>query len=123
MTIPLSVTHSNKWPEFYAHNLNGILQQEATEKVGRRLFGEEFYFVSRNTFPGSGRYGGHWSGDNEAKESYLEYSISSLLNFNLFGIPFVGSDVCGFYGNFQEDLCCKWIRTNSLFPLFRNHNH
>lgn len=49
--------------------------------------------------------------------------MSSLLNFNLFGIPFCGSDVCGFFGDYDEDLCSRWIQSNTVFPFFRNHNH
>lgn len=45
------------------------------------------------------------------------------MNFNIFGIPFTGSDICGFYGDYVEDLCSKWIQSNTLFPFFRNHNH
>lgn len=107
----------------YMHNINCIKQQQITDQIGNRLVGDDFYFISRSTFPGSGKYGGHWSGDNLANAEFLTFSISSLLNFNLFGVPFCGSDVCGFFGDYNENLCSKWIQSNTLFPFFRNHNH
>jgi len=47
-------------------------------------------------FVGSGRYASHWLGDNSATWSDLKMSISGIMNFNLFGVNSVGSDVCGF---------------------------
>ena len=39
-----------------------------------------------------------YSGDNHATFDYLHNSITGMLNFQLFGIPLVGSDICGFHG-------------------------
>jgi alpha-glucosidase (family GH31 glycosyl hydrolase) len=38
---------------------------------------------------------GHWLGDNESTWKQLKYNIIGLLEFNLFGIPYVGADICG----------------------------
>lgn len=66
--------------------------------------------LSRSTFVGSGRFGSHWLGDNWRDWSYMNYSISGIMSFNMFGIPHVGADVCGFAGIGKDDeMCGRWI--------------
>jgi len=60
--------------------------------------GKRPFLVSLSTFPGSGFHAGHNLGNNSATAGDLYFSIPGILNFQMFGIPFVGANICGFEG-------------------------
>jgi hypothetical protein len=42
----------------------------------------------------------------------MKLSIAGIMNYNLFGIPFVGANVCGFIkekNQYEDELCGRWI--------------
>jgi len=54
----------------------------------------------------------------------MRHSISQIFNFNIFGIPVTGADVCGYGGvNPSEELCAKWMQVGTLYPFARQHSH
>ena len=53
------------------------------------LTGKRSFVFSRSTFVGSGAKAGHWLGDNSADWHQLRQSVIGMLEFNLFGIPYV----------------------------------
>ena len=46
------------------------------------------------------------------------------MNMNMFGIPMVGADVCGFFGEKRNDeLCARWIQLSTFYPFARAHQN
>ena len=121
--IAPSALHHGGVREIFAHNFFGHMEAQATHAALRRLRpGRRAFIISRSTFLGSGSYSGHWTGDNQSSWADLRHSISGVLNSNLFGIPMVGADTCGFIGDTTEELCARWTTLSALaYPFSRNH--
>ncbi|XP_037793407.1 maltase-glucoamylase, intestinal-like, partial [Penaeus monodon] len=110
------------YKHYDVHNLYGWAQAEPTLRAARRCTGKRSLVISRSTFPGSGRWAGHWLGDNRSIWPDMRHSIIGMLEFNLFGIPYIGADICGFFGDTTEELCERWMELGAFYPFSRNHN-
>ncbi|XP_076462036.1 maltase-glucoamylase-like [Babylonia areolata] len=85
-----------EYRHYDVHNLYGYSETTATLAAARAATGERSLVVTRSTFPGSGRYGGHWLGDNQSKWSDLRHSII--------------------------ELCKRWMQLGAFYTFSRNHN-
>ena len=83
---------------------------------------ERPFILTRGNSFGIGKYAFHWLGDNFSKNEYIKYSIAGIFNYNIFGIPFTGADICGFNDNANGELCARWYNVGAFYPFSRNHN-
>jgi len=118
-----NATHHDGTQEYDVHNLFGHQILNATyNALLSAIPGKRPFIIGRSTFSGSGKWAGHWGGDNTSLFAYMFFSIPQALTFSLFGIPMFGVDTCGFNGNTDEELCNRWMQLSAFFPFYRNHN-
>ncbi|KAM8769539.1 sucrase-isomaltase, intestinal isoform 2-T2 [Acanthopagrus schlegelii] len=112
------------WGNHYdVHSLYGYSMVLATEQALQRVFGENrTLMLTRSSFPGVGKYSGHWLGDNGANWNDIKWAIPGMLEFGLFGVPYIGADICGFFDEPSEELCRRWMQVGAFYPFSRNHN-
>ncbi|KAL4647067.1 sucrase-isomaltase, intestinal [Arapaima gigas] len=112
------------WGNHYdVHSLYGYSMVLATEVAMKQVFGKNrSLMLTRSSFPGVGKYSGHWLGDNAANWNDIKWAIPGMLEFSLFGVPYIGADICGFFDNTTEELCRRWMQVGAFYPFSRNHN-
>jgi len=108
--------------QYNTHSLYGLKQSQATFKALEALSNRRPFVTTRSTYPSNGKYAGHWLGDNLSAWSEMHKSIIGMLEFGLFGIPYIGADICGFRDTTTEELCRRWTQLGAFYPFARNHN-
>ncbi|CAF4952244.1 unnamed protein product [Rotaria sp. Silwood1] len=115
-------TGTPKYRHYDVHSLYGWSQTKPTLDAIQSATGKRSMVLPRSTFVGSGQWGGHWLGDNEASWFEMKQSLIGMIEFNWFGIPFNGADICGFDKSPTEEMCIRWMQVGAFYPFSRNHN-
>ena len=83
---------------------------EVTAEAEKAVYGEtRSWVVTRANFAGTGKYAGHWLGDNYSTWKDLRNSIVGMLDMNLFGIPYIGFNI--FYIDYYYQKLFIKVRT------------
>jgi alpha 1,3-glucosidase len=123
-TMPKDLLHANGVEHRDVHNLYGALVHRATfEGLKKRDPEKRAFVLTRAFFAGTQRTAAVWTGDNLADWGHLAASVPMLLSLGASGIPFVGADVGGFFGDPDPELLTRWYQLGALQPFFRAHGH
>merc|ERR1719499_621560 len=125
VSMPRTNLHgAEDWEHRDVHNLYGYYVHMATfEGHLKRAPNTRPFVLSRAFFAGSQRYGAVWTGDNMANWDHLKASVPMLLSHSIAGLPFIGADVGGFFGNPDGELLWRWYQVGAYQPFFRGHAH
>ena len=109
----------------YAYNFKPkltYLQNVNTNKNLVSIIGKRPFILSRGSALGMGKYSFHWLGDNYSGFKDMKNGLNGIFQFQIYGIPMTGDDICGFNGNSWDKLCARWINLGAFFPFSRSHN-
>ena len=99
------------------------MARAAGEAMARLRPDRRSFALTRSGFAGIQRHAAVWTGDNTSSWEHLRMSLPMLCNLGLSGVPFVGADIGGFWGDATPELFARWIQAGVLYPLMRGHSH
>ncbi len=109
----------------YGYNFKPMmsyLQNINTNKNIVSILNKRPFILSRSTSLSHGRYAFHWLGDNYSTYKDMRNGLNGIFQFQIYGIPMTGDDICGFNSKSWDELCARWMSMGAFFPFSRNHN-
>ncbi len=108
----------------HVHNRYGVeMARAASDALVELRPTKRSFLLSRSGHTGIQRFAAVWTGDNTASWEQLRMSLPMLCNLGLSGVPFVGADIGGFFGDATPELFARWMQAGVLYPLMRGHSH
>ena len=105
------------------HNMYGYFEAVRTYSAMKKINpGKRPFILSRSTATGQGALTATWTGDVDSSWQDMRQSIDDIINFNLYGIPMVGADICGFTNEASAELCARWVALGAFYPFSRAHH-
>ncbi|KAF7330338.1 DUF917-domain-containing protein [Mycena venus] len=122
-TLFTNISNADGTYQYDTHNIYGTMMAAASRAALLvRRPGIRPFVLTRSNFAGVGTHAAHWFGDNFSAWDDYRISIKQLLAYAaIHAVPFVGSDVCGFNGVAQEQMCARWAMLGAFQPFYRNH--
>lgn len=106
------------------HNVYGLsMARAARDALAAQRPDARSFVLTRSGFAGIQRYAAVWTGDNTSSWEHLRLSLPIVCNLGLSGVPFVGVDIGGFWGDGSPELYARWIQAGVLYPMMRGHAH
>ena len=118
---PPDAIHADGTEEFNVRGTAGLLQSKYTYEYLKQT--HPFPFVlTRSSMFGTGRYATTWLADHTSAWGHMRYSIGTLATINMFGMTFIGTDLCGFVGHprTESELCARWYQLGTFYPFSKN---
>ncbi|KAK8803555.1 hypothetical protein WA158_001249 [Blastocystis sp. Blastoise] len=121
-TICLDSVFNDTYLHYDVHSIYGYIYSKTVFNEYKKITQKRSFVLSRSTFVGSGHYAGHWGGDNWSTWTDMKSSIWTVTMFNMYGIPYIGVDICGFASIPSTELCTRWMQLGAFYTFSRNHN-
>ena len=119
-----ALLYGNNNKKYAIYNTKPILSYYQIKMTYNFLKNEKIrpFIISRSATLGTGKYCGHWLGDNHSEYKDMKNSLNGIFHFDIFGQPMTGDDICGFFGDSYKTLCNRWYNLGVFYAFSRNHN-
>jgi alpha-glucosidase (family GH31 glycosyl hydrolase) len=124
MSATYPINQTTQFKELYVHSLSNLVMTNCTYNSLKKIKpGVRTLLMSAATSPGTQKFtSGYFFMRTASNWNSYRHTSSISLNSALFGHPFTGSSICGYYNNSCTKLCLGWIRIGMFNPLSVNFN-